>query len=185
MKCDLCHRYGHRREFCWEDNRNSHPRPEGWRSILPSVKSTEDDDVALVSFNHMNIEGNISSNDDFLPIDAAPILNSNHCNFQQFINKELLRLQEDGVLVSNEEMSAIDNNDDEAKEDNVTISSISPDEAASMIPHRTFDVLSMPNDHLTSHDDFSEDLYVSVFPHVLDEATGTVDLHEAFTHQPF
>ena len=35
MKCDLCHRYGHRREICWEDARKAHRRPEGWRSILP------------------------------------------------------------------------------------------------------------------------------------------------------
>ena len=34
MKCDLCQRYGHRREFCWEDKRNAHRRPEGWHSIL-------------------------------------------------------------------------------------------------------------------------------------------------------
>ena len=38
MKCQLCHRYGHRTEYCWEDEKNASRRPERWRSILPNRK---------------------------------------------------------------------------------------------------------------------------------------------------
>ena len=52
MKCELCARYGHRTDFCWEDEKNAHRRPEGWRSILPP-KSDPDDDAVLISYSLM------------------------------------------------------------------------------------------------------------------------------------
>ena len=53
MKCQLCHRYVHRTEYCWEDEKNASRRPERWRSILPNRKDKEEDPV-LVSYSLMS-----------------------------------------------------------------------------------------------------------------------------------
>ena len=92
MKCDLCHRYGHRREFCWEENRNAHRRPEGWSSILPSPKDADNDDAALVSFSLMIIEDNHPLDGDSLPVSVTPLCINNRCDFQYHIDEELLHL---------------------------------------------------------------------------------------------
>ena len=47
-KCTFCNRYGHRTEFCWENERNAHRRPDGWTSIMPAK---DPEDAGLVSFS--------------------------------------------------------------------------------------------------------------------------------------
>ena len=55
FKCDLCGRFGHRRDRCWKDERHANRSPEGWKSILRSNEhGNEDEDAALVSFNLMS-----------------------------------------------------------------------------------------------------------------------------------
>ena len=53
MKCQLYHHYGHRTEYCWEDEKNASRRPERWRSILPQRKDKEEDPV-LISYSLMS-----------------------------------------------------------------------------------------------------------------------------------
>ena len=55
LRCDLCNRFGHPRAYCWEDEKNAHRRPEGWRSILPAT-TANDEEAHLMSFNLMTYE---------------------------------------------------------------------------------------------------------------------------------
>ena len=121
MKCDLCNRYGHRREFYWEDARNAHRRPEGWRSILPSTKDDEDDDAALVSFNLMSIEDDLVLDATCLPMSVSPIRLGDSYRCQCDSHEEYLQCQQVGSFLNNEEVRVIPEDENVNNYDEVTI----------------------------------------------------------------
>ena len=53
MRCQLCNRYGHHTEYCWDEERNDSRRPDRWRSVLLDKKES-DDDAVLVSYSLMS-----------------------------------------------------------------------------------------------------------------------------------
>lgn len=48
--CELCGRQGHKKYQCWENLKNAHLRPKGWKSILKfKVSDEEKDDDDMVN----------------------------------------------------------------------------------------------------------------------------------------
>ena len=145
MKCDLCDRYGHRRELCWEHSRNAHRRPEGWRSILPSPKDDDDDDdAALVSFSLMSIEDTHFLDENSLPVSVSPIYMSDSYH----AHEEYLHLQQVGSFLHSNEVRVIPENENINDEDEVTILLVSDAaDAANTILHLRSDAFyNLPDD---------------------------------------
>lgn len=72
-KCPLCNRYGHKKEYCWEDERNAHRCPEGWRSVLQSPLADNNEDDALLSFNLMAYQVHEALLDQFIDYPGAVV----------------------------------------------------------------------------------------------------------------